>query len=585
MSPSESAVTRVVKIMIVDSDPVFRLGFRLGLERFSDLQVVAEAETAAIALDILAARSAEDPLDLIVLEAALGASDPTAMQGLDLCRQLKQDQPDRPVLLLSDRSEAIFIAAAQQVAADGYCPRQATADVLAGVMRRLRSGQATWLLADEGAIAPTAETPRAIGQPLGPWARLWRQTGQSGLQQIEDALAAIAASLENPMGEVERLIIEGRQRELQAARWLVRRWLVPDLPKVEPEPEPESPPPPPDETRAIVQLPVPGALEPQLAAVHDVQSILFDAVLAKLQQPLINQTQMPLEIDVLREEKRRELCYLILRRLEAILDELRYSQVQLDELETKRSPILLDLWQAVVIDFLGRYYTVSLNDRSVEVVAVILDDQERIQRELLDPIPFVVDWLAHLLFQTPLWVERTAYPVGNPAAIARAELILDHLVIQLANAVVQPLLDRFANVEPIKQALYDRRVMSFREMERFRNDLSWRYRLSRYFAEPTDMFESQYRLFALRGRAIRQVAVYAPRTQDLEQLSGLPYVVTLALEARDAVSPRLRAAIAFVGSGVIYVLTDVVGRGIGLIARGILKGVGDAWQDSRFSRK
>lgn len=35
------------------------------------------------------------------------------------------------------------------------------------------------------------------------------------------------------------------------------------------------------------------------------------------------------------------------------------------------------------------------------------------------------------------------------------------------------------------------------------------------------------------------------------------------------------------GSSIVYVLTDVIGRGIGLIGRGILRGVGSAWRDPR----
>jgi hypothetical protein len=39
-----------------------------------------------------------------------------------------------------------------------------------------------------------------------------------------------------------------------------------------------------------------------------------------------------------------------------------------------------------------------------------------------------------------------------------------------------------------------------------------------------------------------------------------------------------------VGSGLVYVLTEVVGRGIGLVGRGILQGIGSAWQDTKISR-
>ncbi|PJF23626.1 MAG: DUF3685 domain-containing protein, partial [Phototrophicales bacterium] len=61
--------------------------------------------------------------------------------------------------------------------------------------------------------------------------------------------------------------------------------------------------------------------------------------------------------------------------------------------------------------------------------------------------------------------------------------------------------------------------------------------------------------------------------------------VTLALETRDAIAPRLRSVISVIGSGVIYVLTEVIGRGIGLIGRGIIKGVNNVVQDGRYDRQ
>jgi Protein of unknown function (DUF3685) len=191
----------------------------------------------------------------------------------------------------------------------------------------------------------------------------------------------------------------------------------------------------------------------------------------------------------------------------------------------------------------------------------------------------VPDFLAHLLFQTPLMIENVVYEVGTVEAMARMEALLQHAMIQVANGVMQPLLNRFGDVVAIKQSLYDRRLLSTREVERFRNNLSWKYRTERYFGEPTAMFESRYRLFVLHELGISKESIYAPRNHELETLSGLRLAVTLALEARDAVSPRVRSLVSLVGSGVVYVLTEVIGRGIGLIGRGVIKGVGNVAQE------
>ncbi|UBF24915.1 DUF3685 domain-containing protein [Kovacikia minuta CCNUW1] len=311
-------------------------------------------------------------------------------------------------------------------------------------------------------------------------------------------------------------------------------------------------------------------------------------------------TTTTLEIDILKEDKKRELLFTILRKLEEILDDLRFSQVQPEQLADKQMAVLQDLWEAAMTDFFGKYYTLQLGagDRvsipsspvangeinQIEMVEVLLQDREIVQTSILKKIPLLPEFLAHLLFQTPLTIDDNSYPVGSVEAMLRMEILLQNLAIQTANAVMQPLLNRFGNVEVIKRNFYDKRLLSTREIERFRNNLSWRYRPEQYFGEPTAIFESRYNLLNLQPGGIANASIYAPRNQELEELSGIPLAVTLVLEARDAVSPRLRAAISFLGSGVVYVLTDVVGRGIGLIGRGIIKGIGNALQDSRFNR-
>jgi DNA-binding NarL/FixJ family response regulator len=568
----------MIHLLLVDPDPVFRLGLRLGLGRFRSIVVAAEAESSAIALEKCA--DSLLTIDVVVLDIGVSVNQPDALQGLELCQRIKATQPDRPVLMLSARSEAVIVAAAQQAGADGFCPRQATIEAIAEAIRRVYYRQGAWAtrLLNDGATSATSSTePSSTSQnpSLSWWVLLRQQVGQSGLQQIETALRQLTDAAPNLL---DQLIQDGRRRELQAARWIVSRWVMPSGSAATP---PNSPPEP---NAAAEVLTMPMVLETRLTAPQDIRATLFDAILAKLAMPLVNQSQVPLEIDILNDAKRRELLYLVLRRFEQVIDELRYSKVSRSQLSDKRSPILLDLWQEVTTDFFGRYYTVTVGDRTSEVVERLLEESDSVQIIILDHLPFVEELLTHLLFQAPLTIDANSYPVGNPAAIARAQLILENLMLQLGNAVVQPLLNRFATAESIKHDFYDRRYMSYREIERFRNDLSWRYRIQRLVGEPTQMFESRYALFTLQGRAIRRVSVYASRDRELETLSGLPYAVTLALEARDAIAPRLRTAIAFVGSGVIYLLTDVIGRGIGLVGRGILKGVGDAWQDSRFNR-
>ena len=88
-----------------------------------------------------------------------------------------------------------------------------------------------------------------------------------------------------------------------------------------------------------------------LAVASDWQDSLFESAAAKLQFDLVNLTAVPLEIDILRSTKKRELISSILRKLQDLLEELRLGQVQPTQLSQKMPTILRDLWEATIIDF------------------------------------------------------------------------------------------------------------------------------------------------------------------------------------------------------------------------------------------
>jgi DNA-binding NarL/FixJ family response regulator len=590
---------RRFRLLLIDQDAVFRLGLRVWLERYPELQIAAETADGEEALRVLTSNSTGDSaIDLVILDIGLGVNrasetllpqnQENRLQGLTLCQQIKATYPQTPVLFLGTNSEPVLVAAAQQVGATGYCAKSVSAAELATVIRQVARGRSRFVerglvergLVERGSAESSPPMSRRPAAPLrlAPFSRLRTALRRSGLRQIEAALTEVNAELSSlDLSLLDRAILAGRQRELRAARRLVD-WLRVD--QVAEAAEVSEPPGLQGSTEIVAASSPPLSQIVGIADSRTLQSVLFDTVLGKLQSSLENQTEIPLETDILRTEKKRELFYLALRKLEDLLGELRYAEVQAEQLVQKRSPILLDLWQAIVIDFFGRYFTVTVQGTEVEVVTVLLSEAAIVQSAILDRIPGVVELLSHLLFQTPIEVDSLPCAAGNPAALSRAELLTENLLIQLANAVMQPLLNRFASVEPIKESFYQRRL-SNREIERFRNDLSWKYRIERLFRDPQAIFESQHRLYVFSWKGIQKTTIYAPRNQELEQLSGVPLAITLVLETRDAIAPRLRSVVSLAGNGIIYVLTEVVGRSLGLIGRGILKGLGNAWQERR----
>jgi DNA-binding NarL/FixJ family response regulator len=459
----------------------------------------------------------------------------------------------------------------------------------------------------------------------------------SGLWQIDANLAVVKAELQETIATgkedfasiLDGVLLSGHRRELLAARWIVSQLLPEEgrRKKEEGRRKREEGP-----STEFILSEVEGlrvkkgksrlinsklvvknteVLVESSAIASDWQGSLFDSVTAKLQFDLVNLTGVPLEIDILRSTKKLELISSILRKLEELLEELRLGQVQPTQLPEKMPAILRDLWEETIIDFFGRYYTLQVRETPVldriqtdltlskslgessasvfprndrEVVPVLLEDADTVAAEILDKIPMSVNLFAHLLFETPLIVDNISCLAGSPQAMQRAESLLENLAIQVASGVVQPLLNNFADVEEIKQSFYDGKLISTREIERFRNNLSWKYRWESYFVEPKAIFESRFWLFVLRDSGIKRIFIYAPRNLELAELSGWKLALTLVLEARDAIAPRVRAVILLFGAGIVYVLTQVIGRGIGLVGRGIIQGIGNSLQDTKFGK-
>ncbi|MGB3294380.1 MAG: response regulator transcription factor, partial [Phormidesmis sp.] len=177
-SPMEN---RPLQLMLVDEDPVFRLGLKVWLEQQGDFAVIAEAETAAVALtqvqtlmapppstptestaELAATPASDPPLDLVILDLGLGARDLEATPGLQLCQQLKTNYPNLPVLVLSAQAEPVLQAAAEQMGANGYGTRSMPVRRLAQLIRQVASSSPS------STLTPSSPTPSIPPSPTPP---------------------------------------------------------------------------------------------------------------------------------------------------------------------------------------------------------------------------------------------------------------------------------------------------------------------------------------------------------------------------------------------------------------------------------
>ena len=619
--------------MLVDLDPIFRLGLKTCLDESPAFEVIAELGRASEILQRLEALTSEQlkgdarqsPVELVIWSVDIRYANQPINSGVP--QLLRSRFPDIPLCVLLGQNDSWLLQELWQGGVQGCWLKDANQVALLAAMRQIASGQKVWdarLLSQLSTETEVQKVRLRRTTGLGRLVNTARQSlGNRGLREIELGISELDQLLARAgLGVWERLVLEGRFREMQMARRFVQGIVLPGavstrMPKG--GQRTTSAVPWPNQRESEWQMPVTDAVTidapvstPSAAALiktetsmsqgtanaspsvalgavvisenqfQTYKSALIETLIAKLSQGLQNLTSEPLEIDILTPTKRQELFFIILRLLEETIDDLRFSQVSPNQLKMQRSLILHEIWQRATADFFGKYVMLPMADQAeVQLVPKLLDEADAVESAILSKIPLVEDWMTHLIFQTPLQVNNQPVKIGSPEAMRQAETLLENLVIRVANAVVAPLLNQFGSVELVKQTFYDRRWISTREIERFRNALSWKYRMREFFKDPKNIFESQVPVLVLSDMGIRCQEVYTPRDDELRQLNGIPLLVTLALEARDAIAPPLRASFTWVGRGVVYVLTQVVGRGIGLIGRGILQGIGTAWHEAR----
>lgn len=541
-------IDRPLTLIIIDNDPIFRLGLVQALSQIENISIVTEGDLETIfALTLNPA-----PEIIIIIDPLFDWS---------YCEILHSRYPESKIVLLTFPLDSRQQLIARELGIAGYIPKGTNLEQFITILGQISRDESHDVVPSPLTIATRAS--------LAP-SHWLISAGKTGLNRIESELHLIDLHLnQQSLSGFDRFYWQGRKRELLAALWLVRK-LIP----LEGSSYNSAAVTPPVIINNIDrELPILSRERPLCV------SAVFESTLAVIRSPLINRTKISFEIDVLQDNRQRELLYLVLDEIRKNVDEMRYLQVTSGELTSRLNLIIYDIWEKVTRKFLEINASVYDEISKGRLNEIILEEREAIQTEILNKIPFTLDLFSYLVYENSLTIDGVEYRANAPETIARAEILLQNLIHNLANAVTVIILNNFSEAERVKQKLYRSEFLIARKLAKIRNELSWKYRRQQYWQDPKDIFESQYQLFHYSEGEIQSLAIYSPRQEELNSLTGIPWLVSIALELRDSLSPRLRAFFRVVGKGVVYILIQVIGRGIGLVVRGVLQGVGNTWQE------
>ncbi|WP_147918959.1 response regulator [Ruania zhangjianzhongii] len=127
----------MIDLLLADDHPVVRAGLRAVLELADDVQVVAEAGTAAEAVQVAGKLREEGRLDVVLMDLQFGQE----MAGIGATEQIAA-LPDPPrVLILTTYDTDADILAAVEAGAAGYLLKDAPPEELLTAVRTAAAGQ------------------------------------------------------------------------------------------------------------------------------------------------------------------------------------------------------------------------------------------------------------------------------------------------------------------------------------------------------------------------------------------------------------------------------------------------------------
>ncbi|OCQ94171.1 DNA-binding response regulator [Nostoc sp. MBR 210] len=124
-----------IKILLVEDDELFRLGLQVRLQQEPGLEIIAETEDGETAIELVK----EHPLDIVLLDVGL-----PGIGGIETCRQIKQQNPALPILILTSHSQKPLIFKLIEAGAQGYCMKGIAAEKLVLALRSVAAGASWW---------------------------------------------------------------------------------------------------------------------------------------------------------------------------------------------------------------------------------------------------------------------------------------------------------------------------------------------------------------------------------------------------------------------------------------------------------
>ncbi|WP_269623017.1 DUF3685 domain-containing protein [Prochlorococcus marinus] len=300
---------------------------------------------------------------------------------------------------------------------------------------------------------------------------------------------------------------------------------------------------------------------------------IFSRIQDSINSGIDNATESLFAIEGLNKEKQIVL-------LRSLLHEINDLFIKLQTENLQDSNNYLDTWNSMQIHLrqmalrklTGGYLRLLLNDNLIQVTDELISRTEL--TDIDEDLPKASPMLDSIISNKPLLVDGKLLPPDDPRALIKLEELISNWLIRTGEIISSEIINVCSQWPELRDYLLTPSLFSTRELERLRNTLNsqkrWQYNIQR----PIHLYESKRKFYQLNNGKIQSILVNETRDVELRSLGWWQKQITLLIEARDALAPQLQSFLKHFGDVMVLILTNVLGRAIGLVGKGIMQGMG-----------
>lgn len=216
-SPDEADVV-AIRVLLADDHRMFLQGLMAVLGREKDIEIVGQGVDGRSALEL----TEKLKPDVLVLDITM-----PELNGIEVCRELRNSQSRPSILMLSVHNEEQYIAQALAAGASGYMLKEAAAGELAHAIREVASGH--FYLGDgisASAIEHLLKSPRDPFESLSPREReVFRLSVEGkGNREIGETLSIGPKTVDTHRRRLMKKL--GLESQVEMIKYAIRRGIV-----------------------------------------------------------------------------------------------------------------------------------------------------------------------------------------------------------------------------------------------------------------------------------------------------------------------------------------------------------------------